>query len=51
MIILGACIRTYFYTANDFQGTLGEVDYKPNGEVDRKFVFQQMRGGKFVDAN
>lgn len=44
------CIESYFYSATDFNGTLGPVRYEPNGEVRRAFLFQQIRDGKFVDA-
>lgn len=44
------CIEQYFYNKEDFVGTLGQVEYQPNGQVQRNFYFQQVRDGKFVEV-
>lgn len=44
------CIEQYFYDVKDFSGTLGSVEYKLGGEVNRKFFFQQIRDGVFVEV-
>jgi ABC-type branched-subunit amino acid transport system substrate-binding protein len=43
------CIAHAFYEKTH-DHTLGPVRYEPNGQVDRAFRFQQIRGGKFVDV-
>ncbi len=44
------CIEQYFYDAKGFSGTLGSVQYQPDGQVDRTFYFQEVREGKFVET-
>ncbi len=44
------CIENYFYKTNNFIGTLGNVKYQPNGQVERTFYLQQIKNGKFVDV-
>lgn len=44
------CIADHFFSEDSFEGTLGSVQYLPNGEVVRTFEFQKVQNGAFVSA-
>lgn len=44
------CMQNYFYNTKDFRGTLGHVQYQPNGNVSRNFYFQRIQNGKFTEV-